>query len=408
MQVCKRSSVVSPGRQAVREAEEQGCSPHAAALTIVLGEKAPGEGEPEQHTSYAKLVGDRLYLWGDDKNCPGTLFAVYGFLENILGVVWPMLGDANIVVPKADVVRIPAGWSWKYRPPLKSGMMRGGKPPKGKFSDANAHLAPKALRRTEAQIAQANKDVRYWKLRQKMWIREEMPFGHAFTTWNNKYLETHPEYLALQKNGERGTSKKDSRDAKYMKLCVSNEDVVDVIVENYVKAGKPKYYNICPNDGYSFCRCEKCRALDCPQTDDERELKFSQAVNLTDRYVNFWNRIAKKIVAIRPDVMLDTYAYSCYRDPPRVRAMAVLPRHAILTRDFQLAFDSERTGNMAPDFAEKGLKLLDFRIKEVQSAITPINWGPTFRAYPFEVKYWRQKPIKKELRKLYPEMGYEG
>ena len=75
--------------------------PTVAALTIVLGEKAPGAGEPEAHTSYAKLVGDRLYLWGDDKNCPGTLFAVYGFLENILGVVWPMPGDANIVAPPA-------------------------------------------------------------------------------------------------------------------------------------------------------------------------------------------------------------------------------------------------------------------------------------------------------------------
>ena len=92
----------------------------------------------------------------------------------------------------------------------------------------------------------------------------------------------------------------------------------------------------------------------------------------------------------------------------RVRAMAVLPRHAILTRDFQLAFDSEKTGNMAPDFVEKGLRLLDFRIKEVQPVITPVNWGSSFRAYPFEVKYWRQEPIKTELRKLYPEMGYEG
>ena len=586
----------------VDPAARRDASPHlpAVGLTIMLGQRAPGAGEPEAHTSYAKLVGDRLYLWGDDKNCPGTLFAVYGFLENILGVVWPMPGDANIVAPKTDVVRIPAGWSWKYRPPLKSGMMRGGAVKgKGPAQDANAHLAPKALRRTAEQIVQAGEDVRRWKLRQKMWIRESMPFGHAFTTWNNKYLDTHPEYLALQKNGERGTSKKESRDAKYMKLCVSNEDVVDVIVENYVKAGKPKYYNICPNDGYSFCRCEKCKALDCPMTDDERELKFSKAVSLTDRYVNFWNRIAKKIVAIRPDVMLDTYAYSCYRDPPRrerveypdnmcfgmvpsqeddnlaqirawkakgmkhfklrpnylcykgwiprgyerfflenfkmnyregmigtdydgsprgeitafecyaiarahqnpditfaqvereflsqygkaapkmkeyfdrvrernekalyakqrhnagdkeavlddsllvgtvlganpteelekdeavlkealntpglsdaerrrVRAISVLPRHAILARDFQLAFDSEKTGTMAPDFTEKGLKLLDFRIKEVQPVITPVNWGTTFRAYPFEVKYWWQKPIKKELRKLYPEMGYEG
>ena len=84
----------------------------------------------------------------------------------------------------------------------------------------------------------------------------------------------------------------------------------------------------------------------------------------------------------------------------RVRAMAVLPRHAILTRDFQLSFDSEKTGNMAPDFAEKGLKLLDFRIKEVQSLITPVNWGPTFRTYPFEVKYWRQRPIKQHWENI--------
>ena len=92
----------------------------------------------------------------------------------------------------------------------------------------------------------------------------------------------------------------------------------------------------------------------------------------------------------------------------RVRAMAVLPRHAILARDFQLSFDSEKTGTMAPDFVEKGLKLLEFRIREAQPVITPVNWGPTFRKYPFEVKYWRQKPIKKELLRLYPEMGYEG
>ena len=569
-----------------------------AELTIVLGRKAPGAGEPEPHTSYAQFAGDRLYLWGDDERCPGTLFAVYGFLEKILNVVWTMPGDENIVAPAAETVRMPDGWSWRYCPPLKSGMMRGGTARRGE-KDRCAEMVPNALRRSEAQIAQANADAKRWKLRQKMWIRESMPFGHAFTTWNDKYRDTHPEYLALQSNGERGTANKGSRAARFMKLCLSNEDVVDVIVSQYVKAGKPKYYNICPNDGYGFCRCEKCRALDCPQTDDERALKFSKAVNLTDRYVNFWNRIAKKIVAIRPDVMLDTYAYSCYREPPRrervaypdnmcfgmvpsqeddnfaqirawkakgmkhfklrpnylcyrgwiprgyerfflenfkmnyregmigtdydgaprgevtafecyaiarahqnpeisfeqiekeflsqygkaapkmkeyfdrvrernekalyakqrrnaadkevvpddsflaetvlganpteelekdeailrealktpglseaelrrVRAMAVLPRHAILTRDFQLSFDSEKTGTMAPDFVEKGLKLLDYRIREVQPAVTPVNWGSTFRAYPFEVKYWRQRPLRKELRKLHPEMGYEG
>ena len=571
---------------------------NAVELTIVLGAKAPGAGAPEAFTSYAKLVGNRLYLWGDDRSMPGTLFAVYGFLERVMGVVWPMPGDDNIVAPPADRVRMPVGWSWSYRPPLLCGMMRGGSF-KGGGKDSNAKLAPKALRRTQEQIDAHSRAVARWKLRQKMYIRESMPFGHAFVSWNDRYHDTHPEYLALQKNGKRGTANKGSRDAHYMKLCVSNEDVVDVIVENYVKAGKPKFYNICPNDGYGFCECEKCKALDCPQTDAEREMKMSQAVSLTDRYVNFWNRIARKIVAIRPDVMLDTYAYSCYRTPPRrerveypdnmcfgmvpsqeddnlaqirawkakgmkyfklrpnylcysgwiprgyerfflenfkmnyregmigtdydgsprgevtafecyaiarahqdpavsfeqvereflsqygkaapkmkeyfdrvrarneralyakqrynagdkevvlddsmlvgtvlganppeelekdeailqealktpglseaelrrVRAMAVVPRHAILTRDFQLSFDSEKTGKMAPDFVEKGLRLLDFRVREFQPVVTPVSWGGTFRKYPFEVKYWRQAPLKKELNKKYPEMGYEG
>lgn len=576
-------------------------SPHSSAnaeLTIALGEKAPGAGEPEAFTSYAKLVGNRLYLWGDDsKGRHGTLFAVYGFLEHVLGVVWPMPGDSNIVAPKTDCVRMSADWSWSYRPPLRCGMMRGGYCRKD-AKDVNAHLAPKALRRTPEQIMSDERDIARWKLRHKMFERESMPFGHAFLDWNDKYRETHPEYLALQKNGERGTAKKGSRDAEFMKLCVSNEAVVDALVEKFIKAGKPKYFNVCPNDGLGFCRCEKCMALDCPLTDDERMLNNS-AMHLADRYVNFWNRLARKLVAIRPDVMIDTYVYSSYRNPPRrerieypdnmclgmvpsqeddnlaqirawkakgmkhfklrpnylcysgwiprgyerfflenfktnyregmigtdydgsprgevtafecyalarvhqdpevsfeqvekeflsqygsaapkmkiyydrvrtrnerllyakqrrnagdkeavlddsllvetvlganpneelerdaavlqdalmtpglsaaerrrVQAMSVIVRHAILTRDFQLSFDSEKSGKMAPDFAEKGLKLMEFRIKEVQPAVTPVNWGPSFRKYPFEVKYWRQQPIKNELKKLYPEMGYEG
>ena len=568
-----------------------------AQLEIVLGAKAPGSGEVEPHTSYAKLSGGRLYLWGDDRRAPGTLFAVYGFLERILGVVWPMPGDENIVAPRAGKVRIPAGWTWSYRPPLKSGMMRGGMGKKG-AKDAHSELVPAPLRRTQAQIDKANADIRAWKLRHKMFIRESMPFGHAFLDWNDRYFRTKPEYLALQANGTRGTAKAGSRNAHFMKLCVSNDEVVDVIAENYVKAGKPKYFNICPNDGLGFCRCEKCRALDCPMTDAEREMK-GRAVSMTDRYVNFWNRIAKKIVALRPDVMLNTYAYSCYREPPRrervefpdnmcfgmvpsqeddnlaqirawkargmkyfrlrpnylcyrgwiprgyerfylenfkmnhregmvgtdydgaprgevtsfecyaiarahqdpgisfgqvereflsqfgkaagamkvyfdrvrernekalymvqrsksgdreavlddsflagtvlaanpeaelekdeevlkaalatpglsadelrrVRAWSKLPRHAILTRRFRLSFDSENTGVMADDFVGKGIMLMDFRINELKDAITPVNWGGTFRLYPFEVKYWRQKPLRKELKKRFPEMGYAG
>ncbi|MBQ6330404.1 MAG: hypothetical protein IJI35_15395, partial [Kiritimatiellae bacterium] len=60
---------------------------------------------------------------------------------------------------------------------------------------------------------------------------------------------------------------------------------------------------------------------------------------------------------------------------------------------------------IAPDFVEKGLKLMDFRIKKVQPVVTPINWGPTFRSYPFEVRYWGPAGLRTELLKRYPEMG---
>ena len=39
--------------------------------------------------------------------------------------------------------------------------------------------------------------------------------------------------------------------------------------------------------------------------------------HLTDRYLNFWNRITARARAIRPDVKVVTYIYSYYRHPPR-------------------------------------------------------------------------------------------
>jgi len=567
------------------------------SLTVVLGEKAPGEGEPEAFTSYGKRVGDRLYLWGDDReDHPGTLFAVYGFLENVLGVVWPMPGDGNIVAPASESLRVPGDWSWRYRPPLLCGMMRGGGV-RHPVKDRAAEFAPRVLRRTEAQIVADAQDIARWKLRQKMFVRERIPFGHAFTGWNAKYRDTHPEYLALQANGKRGSSEgPSSRSSRHMKLCVSNEAVVDEIVQTYIAIGKPKYFNICPNDSRGFCRCEKCKALDCPQSEGERTMQVQLPGSMTDRYVNFWNRIAKKLVAIRPDVMINTYAYCDYRDPPRreriaypdnmcfgmvpsaeddnlaqirawkekgmkhfklrpnylcyrgwlirglerfylenfkmnfregmigtdydgsprgeitafecyaiaraiqnpdvsfetvereflsrygkaapkmkvyydrvrdrnekalaakqkmkardkeavlddselvktvaaansrevlledikilddalatpelspvelkrVKVMRILAEHAVLTSDFLAAYD-DASGTVAPDFTEKGLKLMDFRINEVAPVIAPFNWGYTFRGYPAEVKYWRQNPLRKILKKKFPEMGY--
>ena len=279
---------------------------------LVLGEKAPGAGDVEPHTSYGRRVGDTVYLWGDDgERRHGTLFAVYGFLETICGIRWAFPGDDGIVFRPQTAVEVPADWSWTYRPPLMKSEMRGAG--RGKFDEAEfarwQKYLPDVMRGNDAFARQEAVDNLVWNLRMRHQTREPYSLGHAFGKWHERFRETHPEYLAMNEDGTRGIRKGNPRHGK---LCLANEAVVDQIVADWVKGGKGKYLNACPNDAKGYCRCEKCRALDCPLSDDE---PFN--LHKTDRYVNFWNRLAKKLVAIRPDVVLCTYIYESYREPPR-------------------------------------------------------------------------------------------
>lgn len=305
-----------------------GEKPEASGLTIALGERAPGEGAPEPFTSYGRRVGDTVYLWGDDSRenpksqpRPGTLFAVYGFLESVFGVRWVSPGDEGIVFGKKERISVPPDWSWRYEPPLMMGYIR--TPPFRELRHAaepgkNKYL-PEAMRQTVEEAWRMDQDFRIWALRMKLFVKgRDWNLGHAFTGWNTRYLESHPEYLALQENGERGTADRKWHTRYWMKLCVSNDAVVDRILEEWSAKGRPRHLNICQNDGVGLhCRCASCRALDCPLSADE-----PFGVHMTDRYLNFANRVAAKAVALRRDVQVCCYAYQEYRYPPRREKVA--------------------------------------------------------------------------------------
>ena len=306
------------------------------SLTLVLGEAAPGSAEVPPFTSYGRRVGNKIYLWGDDTPfeakkrrkgvesllaCrPGTLFAVYGFLEDQLGFKWVRSGDIGIVIPQGRDCPISEDWSWSYTPPLDEGVMRSmqwsGKPGK------NARFAPKELRPTESRVDSEHHERLQWMLRMRHFVKRKYPMSHAFTHWYEQYGATHPEYFAVLEDGLRTHDPKSKVEIAHgrEKLCVSNEAVVDQIIADWRSAGAPKDLNICPNDSHGFCMCPNCRALDVIVTDKDRE--FRKGYCLTDRYVNFWNRIAKKAIAVRPDVKLGTYIYSAYRQPPRREKIA--------------------------------------------------------------------------------------
>ncbi|MBQ7695481.1 MAG: DUF4838 domain-containing protein, partial [Lentisphaeria bacterium] len=121
------------------------------------------------------------------------------------------------------------------------------------------------------------------------------------------YGKTHPEYFALIKGGRKPRNAPDR-----VKMCVSNPKLVQQIIDNWKnRKPRPAYINVCENDSGDFCECENCRKLDIapPGAPDWDR-------NLTDRYINFANTVAREARKIDPNVKITFYAYSVYRFPP--------------------------------------------------------------------------------------------
>ena len=297
-----------------------------ASVIFVIGKVAPGFSEASEHEARAETVGGKIYFWGDDSGLHvkppkissqrwGTLYAVYGFLEKVLGVKWVGPGDRGIVRAERDTVNVPDGWSYRFFPPLEvSRIAEYTGRPASLLSSRNISSTPTALRVSEEQARRFGHDWEQWMRRLRHQTRKRFPSGHAFTDWNRRFAATKPELLALDEKGRRGfpgEHEKDSSRARWMKLCVSNPAVADQIIADWRARGTNEYLNICPNDAFNFCRCEGCRAWDADRPGED----FN--AHKTDRYVKFWNRVTEKARAVRPDVTVVTYLYSSYRFPPR-------------------------------------------------------------------------------------------
>lgn len=331
-------SVCDPGSSnqvyAARELEKHlnlisGCKDRkrtgGAYAVFMIGTPAPGKGKAADFEALAAVKGGKVHFWGDDGHraydgqlpCGGSLFAVYAFLDKVLGVKWVYPGDGGIVYKKQSRISVKDGWEDRFVPPLLSCRIRGGETFSSKNLDPDGSpkwekYIPSAMRRTVDDEKRRIAQNREWMLRMRHQTREQFSFGHAFGGWNKRFYKSHPEYLAMNEDGSRGTPEFEKRRSRFVKLCLSNEAVVDKVIADWVRRGKAKYFNICPTDGKGFCRCKACCALDYPLTPDE---PFN--LHKTDRYVDFWNRVAEKAIALRKDVMLCTYIYESYRWPPR-------------------------------------------------------------------------------------------
>ncbi len=291
---------------------------------FVLGEKAPGGSPAATHEARYRVEGETVYFWGDrremtkefgkvvEETYDGVLYAVYLYLQKELGFAWVWPGESGIVVPKGVKAIAIDGREGVYVPPFDIGRMRSGNAEDLisfhlPFVDGNPVNIPKPLRYDSESANRLCRDITTFYVRNRNHSKHVFRYGHAFTDWYERFSKTHPEYLAMGEDGVRGLASSPTRTL----LCVSNDDMVEQILADWRVAGKPRYLNVCDNDGGGLCRCAKCIALDADRPGE------SFLANKTDRYLNFWNRVAAKAVRERPDVQVVSYIYAFYRHPPR-------------------------------------------------------------------------------------------
>ena len=287
---------------------QEGAAPAGPAIYVGLTKFAADHGietaqlGPEEWV--IRTVDDDLLLVGGRPR--GTLYAVYRFLEDVVGVHWwnayaeTVAGKPSLETGKLDVRGKPV---LRYRDIYMLYANDG-----GRFAARN-----RLNRQGDAGIsAEYGGDMGYG------------PPYHVHTFYMyvppDPYFTQHPEWFSLI-DGQRV--------AGQHQLCLTNRELRDFMVQRlkgYIeraraeaeKAGKPApvVYDISQNDWGGPCQCDQCQAI--------AKAEESEAGPLLD----FLNYIADAIKDEYPDVYIDTLAYTYTQKAPK----AVRPRDNIIIR----------------------------------------------------------------------------
>jgi len=310
-----------------------------------------------------KTVGNGLYLLGGDAPTPkasvtglwgpsarGTLYAVYDFLENEMGVRWLWPGPTGEYVPKADAISVGA----IDRSGIEPLVMRywhglGGADEKTMYGWTDVA----ARRRFHEEQAK-------FMTRHRCGQRINMRSGHAFGKFVERFFKTHPEYFQLKPDGTRGPWHPGEAGWN-CSMCVSNPDLPKIVVGDWYgkyakEAGKGRFplqpvVNACENDTPGACRCAKCRSWDGPDPrfkqneywngsrDADPEMSSSLGIygrladmnrwgesatkpptpygaNVADRYAKLYNAVLAEARRKVPEARVVAYAYQNYLEGP--------------------------------------------------------------------------------------------
>ena len=222
----------------------------------------------------------------------GTLYGVYSFLEEYLGVRF--LTPDHTYIPQVADWRVVGPVDSFYHPPLAY-----------RFCD---YAGPEYSAEFATRV-RANHHDHGVTFGGKSGISL---INHTFCEVmpTSKYGKEHPEYYSMI-NGERLSQVEN--DWYETQLCLTNPDVLRIFTEHILdelkSSPETKSVAVAQNDSLidvnNYCQCPDCAAI------DEREGTPMGSV------LSFVNNVADRVAKSHPGVVVGTLAYHHTRKPPR-------------------------------------------------------------------------------------------
>lgn len=253
-----------------------------------------------------RTVDTRLVIAGGEPR--GTLYGVYGLLEDHLGCRWftPELErippSRRLVLPPLDERRVPV---FEYRETYTWESYDGNWMARNRLNGAGGR--GRLFERQKIRPPVPELEARHGG---------SIRFGFGFFVHTmdklvrpDQHFATHPEYFALRK-GQRSPAQ----------LCCTNADTIRLCTEA-IRHGMRQQpaatvFSLSQNDNGDYCQCAGCQALA-----QAEESQMGPLLHLV-------NRVAEAVDQEFPDKIVETLAYQWSRKPPKT----LRPRRNVVIR----------------------------------------------------------------------------
>jgi hypothetical protein len=135
---------------------------------------------------------------------------------------------------------------------------------------------------------------------------EDIHHAHSWGGYVKEDLfAQHPEWFAMGADGKRKPGGW---------ICTSNKELRKYFAQQVIASIERgnTHPSLSPTDGRGYCQCPDCKAQDNPKSFEPS----TGTISITDRYVDFFDDVARQVAAVHPKSVLSFICYADYTQPP--------------------------------------------------------------------------------------------